>query len=377
LNNDIPIFMYHSIAPRTGRVPLDFLSFTEDEFRSHLLYLKKNNYLTLTLSDLWKLDKDIIDQDKQRFAVITFDDGYLDNGLTALKILQEFNMTATIFINPDFVDNSNENRLHVTNDSSWGYLNIHEIKSLAGKNIFDFQSHTMSHNHVFVSDKIIDFYSPDKFNKYYWLSWLLFPDLKSKWMEQMDKLSKMIPAGYPIFENHRALSGKQFLPDSDFISFSINKYKSCSVSIEYLNNSTNKKGRFEENTEYDARIQYEIGESKTFIEDITNKTVDFICFPGGTYTTECLEWAKRFGFKAYMASSKVQVKNNLEALKRHRENNLVCLKRISISKNYPSFFKNKMTDYLLCKLKVEQFLKKKIYFLQFLRKFRDIFQRIF
>ena len=42
-------------------------------------------------------------------------------------------MTATIFINPDFLDNSNENRLHVTNDSSWGYLNKHEIKSLAEK----------------------------------------------------------------------------------------------------------------------------------------------------------------------------------------------------------------------------------------------------
>ena len=65
------------------------------------------------------------------------------------------------------------------------------------KNIFDFQSHTMSHNHVFVSDKIIDFYSPDKFNKYYWLM-APFPDLKSKWMEQMDKLSEMIPAGYPL-----------------------------------------------------------------------------------------------------------------------------------------------------------------------------------
>jgi peptidoglycan/xylan/chitin deacetylase (PgdA/CDA1 family) len=63
--------------------------------------------------------------------VITFDDGYEDNFLTALPIMEKYNMKATVFIVPNLVNNP-------------GYLSWQQITAMQDRQM-EIGSHTMNH----------------------------------------------------------------------------------------------------------------------------------------------------------------------------------------------------------------------------------------
>ncbi len=103
--NEIPIIMYHSVNNHPEDNPLGFLS----------------------ISELWALAcNGELGEDK--FVVLTFDDGYLDNYPIAADVLIEYKAKATIFINPDFVIDSPPRTLQQV-PNAWGKLNLSENTS--------------------------------------------------------------------------------------------------------------------------------------------------------------------------------------------------------------------------------------------------------
>jgi peptidoglycan/xylan/chitin deacetylase (PgdA/CDA1 family) len=102
---EVPILMYHhvAIAPAgANRVERD-LSVSPDSFIQQLTLLKQSGYETISLRDLvyhLNLGRPL----PPKPVIITFDDGYVDNGTTALPLLQEFGFSATFFIITDYVD---------------------------------------------------------------------------------------------------------------------------------------------------------------------------------------------------------------------------------------------------------------------------------
>lgn len=88
----IPIFYYHSI----GGVGPETLSITR--FKLHLEALKANSYTTITLADLYKGNYDPLNSN----AVLTFDDGLLDNHDHALPLLNDYGFVGTFFVVPEF-----------------------------------------------------------------------------------------------------------------------------------------------------------------------------------------------------------------------------------------------------------------------------------
>lgn len=89
---NVPVFYYHSI----GNVGPETLS--ADQFSLHLKLLKDAGFATLTVSELVKLDV----TDTGKYAVLTFDDGLLDNYEIAAPILEQFGCKATFFVIPGF-----------------------------------------------------------------------------------------------------------------------------------------------------------------------------------------------------------------------------------------------------------------------------------
>jgi peptidoglycan/xylan/chitin deacetylase (PgdA/CDA1 family) len=88
----VPILMYH----RIGDIPGDRITVPPLMFTEQLTFLKQNNYTTVSLADLHAY----ITKGKQlppRPVILTFDDGYEDNFLNALPLLQQFAMRATVF----------------------------------------------------------------------------------------------------------------------------------------------------------------------------------------------------------------------------------------------------------------------------------------
>jgi peptidoglycan/xylan/chitin deacetylase (PgdA/CDA1 family) len=84
------VLMYHRINNIHSK-SLSHLTVSTDVFEAQIKYLK-DNYKIFNVSDSWKLPF------YQKGVVLTFDDGYADNFINALPILEKYNIPATIFV---------------------------------------------------------------------------------------------------------------------------------------------------------------------------------------------------------------------------------------------------------------------------------------
>lgn len=96
--NAVMVLYYHRInSPETD---INLLSVSQSQFAQQMKFLKKN-YIMLRFEDDWSL----LDGPG---AVITFDDGYLDNYENALPILEELEIPATIFVSTGTMNQNHE-----------------------------------------------------------------------------------------------------------------------------------------------------------------------------------------------------------------------------------------------------------------------------
>lgn len=355
VTTDIPMVMYHSVNDRPGASPMGFLSLSTVEFREHLKYFRRNGYRSVTLPELWELAGD--DRlGSEKTVLLSFDDGYLDNLLFAEEILKEFDARATLFVTVDFVG---EGVVRSCDDvpSGWGYLNEAELRALQRRGTFDIQCHTMTHNMEFCSDRVVDFYRPEVFDRFYWLTWLLDPAGKPRWLEHVDRARGEIPIGYPIFEHDRAICARRFTPSESFVTEVQACYAKQGVACLEEVNAIAGKGSFETEEQHRDRVTFELSESKKRLEGWLNKPVDFVCFPGGGYDAPALEIAGSCGYKAYMVRSSERRRGNIERIMAGvAGDQMVALSRISISKDYPGLLSVRRSAYWSCKIAVETFL---------------------
>ena len=99
------IFMYHRVLPQDlakgEDIPVQSGMYVSPEsLRLHLSYLK-THFSLISFNELVRRLK--TGDDVSRCAVLTFDDGWLDNYLYAFPILLEFNAPATIFLTSGFI----------------------------------------------------------------------------------------------------------------------------------------------------------------------------------------------------------------------------------------------------------------------------------
>lgn len=356
---EIPIVRYHSINDWHDVNPLSHLSFTREEFTQHLYFFKTAGYKLVTLSDLWNMS--IAGEiGSSLTAILTFDDGFLDNYLLAEEILDYFNAKATIFVNPGHASSGPVRNL---NDfpNAWGNLNFDEMRIMEKSGTFDIQSHTMTHDFIFVSDHLIDYYSPNKFDKYYWLVWMLHPYTKKEWHGDVDRFVDLVPSGYPIFKYGRALEGQKFIPSQGFVDMCVNRFNyEGTIAINEFQTMPDK-GEYESEKSYLSRVDDQLLQSKLVLENELSKNIHFICFPGGVYSPRILHAAMSFGYKAYIRSSKDAKGSNLDPLYNATEakhsKQIIGLNRIGFTHKYPKILPVKTSAYWSAKLSVGNFIE--------------------
>lgn len=92
------VLIYHRVTTLESDPHL--LAVNPENFRDHMQFLK-NNYPVLRLEDNWS-------DARKPSVVITFDDGYADNALQALSVLDEVGVPATFFVTTGSVDTKKE-----------------------------------------------------------------------------------------------------------------------------------------------------------------------------------------------------------------------------------------------------------------------------
>ena len=303
--------MLHSIGCEKDNWYRNWLSISLDHFENFCKYLVDNNFETVFL-DSW-----LENPNAENKVVLTFDDGYLDNWVYAYPILKKYGLKGTIFVNPEFIQNETDIRYNLedvwqkkVNQSELtklGFLNWSELNAMQDSGVIDIQSHSMSHNFYFYSNKIIDIYSGQP--KHNWLPWLSNPKRKPYYINEDQ--SKFVDHGFPIFEYDRALRVRRYIPDEKFIEYSVNEYSKLGDTldkkdfIEKLNVKLEEfPGSFESDEDMRNRYIYELAESKRVIEEKLKKPVDFICWPGGGFNQSSVSIAIDCAYKAMTASDK-------------------------------------------------------------------------
>ncbi|MCU0287417.1 MAG: polysaccharide deacetylase family protein, partial [Acidobacteria bacterium] len=313
--------------------------------------------------------------------VITFDDGFLDNWIYVFPLLKKYNVKATIFVNPEFVDTRNpvrknledywNNKAGLEEIDRWGYLSWEEMRIMEAGGLVDIQSHTLTHTKYFVSDKITGFHRPGSDCLH--VIGNLYPEKKPYYIED-PSFETSIPYGYPLFEEASAMIAGKVTINEDFNHEVIERLRGidwhsplgCETgklyrAIEPIYNRYRDNNNLviakETEAQTRARVAGEIGGAKEIIDRELNKRVEFCGWPFGDTNDYAHHKALGLGFLATTAGKRehrgddyrvIPQRTGLGACKNNRF--LTMLKALykikSYQGRYPYYGINKIYDYM-------------------------------
>ena len=131
---NIPVIYFHSIAPKQNKNwSRSWLTLELKYFENILKYLKTRKYESLFLNEYLEIRK----HKNGKYFCLTFDDGYLDNYVYVFPLLERYEYKATIFVNPEFVDQKAsirytlkdywDNKVSLKEIDKWGFLSWKEM----------------------------------------------------------------------------------------------------------------------------------------------------------------------------------------------------------------------------------------------------------
>jgi len=138
----IPVLAYHKIDRPTFDIKLRGAFTSPKNFAKQMLYLKKQNFVFYTASEL-------IDFYRQngafplRAITVTFDDGWKDNYTNAFPILRDLQIKATIFLVPSCIGQTTA-KIVSDGESEREHLALTDIQAMSDYGI-EFGSHTLNH----------------------------------------------------------------------------------------------------------------------------------------------------------------------------------------------------------------------------------------
>ncbi len=297
--------MLHSVNVHDRIWPYPHLSVPLFMVDALFRYLRRSRYRTLFLDD-WYERSGIRSDPKE--IVLSFDDGYLDNWVYLYPMLEKYEIRATVFVNPEFVQPEGNPR--PTLKDVWqqnaeqdhladlGFLNWAEIQAMQNSPWVDIQSHSMSHTWYPTGPEVVGFHLPrlrgrTTVSSPPWIFWNERPALKPYYLNQ--SLDHLLAWGTPIFENERSLGVRRYFTDPGLIDrfleavaaegvdvlFRPKRFEELSVLYRRTAELFPEKGRLETDDEMAERYTHELIDSKRVLEERLGKPVSFLCWAGG------------------------------------------------------------------------------------------------
>jgi len=334
-DSPIPVIYYHSVAlKKNTKWQFGFLTLGLKYFEDQLKYFVRNKYRSIFLDEYYANRKgDVLLDDKT--ICLTFDDGYLDNWVYVFPLLKKYNLKATIFVNPDFVDKKNKLRNNledywngkktINEINKWGFLSWGEMKLMEDSGLIDIQAHTMTHTKYFISDKLNGFHHPGS-RRIYPL-WNSFPSIKPYYIQNKD-FERILPYGYPLFEEASAIVARRVFINNDFndevieackkMEWKNYNFKNTLKRIKPIYEEYYKKNKLiikrESEQEYLHRLNYEIVISKQIIEEKLKRKINFCSWPNGDNNKLAHKIAIECGYMATTIGNLEEVSKDYERI---------------------------------------------------------------
>lgn len=311
----IPILYFHSVAPRRDpNWKKSYLTVTTRLFENLLRYLKRSGFRFVSLREAISGEN----RSGKRAVCLTFDDGYLDNFVYAFPLIKRYDARAAIFVSPEFVDGTAgvrpnledlwDRRCGEAHLNGSGFLSWPEMRIMEASGLVDVESHGLTHSKIIRSDSIRDFHHPgaDCLNPI----GNRFPLRKPFYMKDPG-FEKLLPFGFPFFEEASALVTREVRINPDFSDECVSRLETsdwdkysfgeCMTVVDPIQrryrNDKSLVVRVETVEEYRSRVLFELSESKSLIERNLNKKVNCICWPNGDYNEFCVDAAFRSGYR--------------------------------------------------------------------------------
>ena len=248
------VLMYHRINDEVGQ-KLTGLTVSTNNFEKQLLYFKKY-FQILRLEEDWTTLK-------KTGIVITFDDGYADNIINALPLLEKYQIPATIFIT---TLNSNSKKEFWWDRLVFDYSNCDESFYLPNQSDKISKSNN-TYKHI--TDYIHKISNEDK----------------EEWFLEFEKINKI--AFFPR-EEYRSLTNSELklLSEHPLITLGIHTHNHYSLGTL----------SFEEQKQ-------EISFSIEKLEELTTKTIKYLALPHGSYNADTLKIAQELNLKGILLAN--------------------------------------------------------------------------
>jgi peptidoglycan/xylan/chitin deacetylase (PgdA/CDA1 family) len=248
------VLMFHRVLPEKQIKQFDAYSYfgtliSQEYFNDVLSLLIDKGFKFVNISDIEKHSK------SDKLVAITFDDGYIDNFEFALPSLIKYNSTATFFpiVNP--IINNTVLPLDIY------YQCVDEMK--------------------LTEEERKDFIVGENKMKFYW--------------SEPNKQWDLLKSNFAIIPNQNRVSYMQphhikYLANAGFEIGSHSLTHSL-FTAEYMN---------------EMKINFELKQSKNYLEEIIGKSVNSFCFPSGYYNKRLVEIAKENGYTSVCLINKSQ-----------------------------------------------------------------------
>jgi peptidoglycan/xylan/chitin deacetylase (PgdA/CDA1 family) len=306
------ILWYHGICDDTFRLlnGFDERHIQKSNFRKQLIFLKKNGYIFLTmteLTDIFRYKKKI-----NKMVVITFDDGYSNVVTNAYPIMKEVNAKGCFYLVSDLI---NSNKLLWTD-----YIETVVRNSPIGDFKFVFKEKTI---HYLLDNK-------KSFED-------AIQDIKSK-LKTLPNIQRI---------NHLRQFANKELTDvpKEFFFANWNQIQSLDKKILEIGCHTKRHPNLTSLGSI-KEFEEEIKNSKIEIEKKIGYQINHFCYPLGDYNQDIINKVKECGYK-----SAVTIKHGFN----NANTDVYQLKRIEAPEDF-LFFKSSISGSFLFLYRIKEFL---------------------
>lgn len=305
LQNEIPVFAFHSVEPRS--------------FEEKLKFLARNNYRTLTGEEFSAAiagERDI----PERSVLLTFDDGTATLWAVAYPLLRKYGFSAVSFIipgcipeqapeTPTYVDYE-KNRvtaeaLLARERGDFPLCSWQEIREMHQSGAIDFQSHTLYHHLVCVSPQFVDFIHPAY--DFYFFANINVPVYRVDGKLNFDR---KMPWGTPVYRAEPRMAGKpQYFDDEAARQACIEHVAKHGgekfftradwrQSLTAVYQKNRRQDEFETHEAQTQMIGQDLLQARKMIEDrLSGKKVDQLCYPWFMGSALAVEQSRRAGYR--------------------------------------------------------------------------------
>lgn len=301
--NKALVLMYHRIN-RPSTDPWN-LSVTPENFEEHLRFLKDHYSVVSTKEMVQDIESKKIES---KCVALTFDDGYLDNYITAKPLLEKYAVPATFFITDSYLENSHS---FWWDELEFIIVHTEKLPSVFSVSFKDEKIYFDLEGEAVLNDEIQSKHANYKANKpptlrtqLYVKLWKIFSPLLKVEQQQFLQLIREW-AGLTAEETkvEGCMSAQQVKQLSDNPLFTIGGH----TKTHPLLASHSKEVQ-----------QSEIIENQQFLQKLTNANINLFAYPSGNYDDSTIRILKDNYFAAAFTTSPGPVFKKTEVLEVNR-----------------------------------------------------------